>query len=85
MTGYRKDEVVATQNFTYGQDDVLRLNLDATMSLAKLDKEFSFLTEVDFTYEAAEGIDTPPSFLGDDFVYAVYLKGEDGKGKDDGY
>ena len=44
------------------------------MTLAKLSKDFRGLTEVTITYNTTN-IDTPPSFIGDDFKYNVYVTG----------
>lgn len=74
VTGYRWDDVVATQSFDYTQDEVLVLELDATMSLAKLDWTFTHLTAVDITYTNTADLDTPPSAIFDNFWYTVFLK-----------
>lgn len=74
VTGYVGDLEVASQNFTYGQDQVLTGNLDATMDLAVLDDDFTSLTEVDFTYTQSNDIDSPPSLLLDNVKYLVYLQ-----------
>jgi hypothetical protein len=77
VTGYQKDAQVATQNFTYAEDNVLSADLDATMLLATLNSDFKGLTQVNITYTQSDTIDAPPAFIGDNFEYLVYL--EDGK------
>ena len=74
VSGYRHDDLIASQQFDYTEDNVLSGDLDATMTLVKLSKDFRGLTEVTITYNTTN-IDTPPSFIGDDFKYNVYVTG----------
>jgi hypothetical protein len=82
VSGYRSNDLIASQQFDYGEDNVLNANLDAPMDLAVLSRDFRGLTEVTITYNQTNTIDTPPAFIGDDFKYNVYLKGTATHGRD---
>lgn len=44
------------------------------MIFGKLNQDFSLLNEANITYVMANTVDRPATFIGNDFVYAVYLE-----------